>query len=128
MLFTLLSVDAGLLSANTAGSRTRKNPFLFPDEEALLELKMAPAPAAKPAAQKPKPPKKIVQKQYFETNAMIVSAILFSPQKSRAVIDGHIISEGDTFAGRKVIKIDAESVIVEENGYKYIVRLARVGQ
>ena len=122
---TLFFSPGELFAGNT---NIRKNPFLFADEEALLERKMAPAPVVKPVAQTRQPQKKIVQKKYFETNSLTVTAILYSPPKSRAIIDGNIISEGDTFAGRKVLKIDAESVIVEETGYKYIVRLSKVGK
>jgi hypothetical protein len=52
-----------------------------------------------------------------------VTAIVVRPQARYAVINGKIIREGQTIAGRKVLKIEESGVIVMENGVEVTLSL-----
>ena len=46
----------------------------------------------------------------------MVNGILYTIENSSALIDGHIVREGDTIYGVKIIKIDQTKVEFEKNG------------
>ena len=79
----------------------RKNPFLRWEEE-----------------------KKLAQKKMREIiNYLNLTAIFYSPSKSFAVIDGYVVEEGDTIAGKKVIEINPKAVILKDEKGEYILPL-----
>lgn len=55
-----------------------------------------------------------------------LSAILYSPLRSRAIIDGRILEIGDYIDNKEVIEIQPEAVILKDAQSQYIVRLKKV--
>jgi hypothetical protein len=51
-----------------------------------------------------------------------LTAILYSEEKSSAIINGKIVKEGDTINGAKVVKIHADGVELERDGVKWTQR------
>ena len=82
----------------------RRNPFLTVDEE----------------------------KEFGEGKKEIISylnlsAIIYAPGNSYAVIDGRIVGEKGTIENKKVVKIDPQEVILkDEKGKEYIIRMKNV--
>jgi hypothetical protein len=68
------------------------------------------AAASKPRATRPSTP-------------LSVTAIVVRPQARYAVINGKIIREGQSIAGRKVLKIEESGVTVMENGVEVTLNL-----
>jgi len=61
--------------------------------------------------------------KYEELIGPELSAILYSPGDSKAVIDGKIVKEGDMIYGKKVIGITQEAVILTDFQHKFILKL-----
>jgi hypothetical protein len=57
------------------------------------------------------------------TTPLSVTAIVVRPQARYAVINGKIIREGQSIAGRKVLKIEESGVTVIENGVEVTLNL-----
>lgn len=54
-----------------------------------------------------------------------LSAILYNPGNSKAVIDGKIVREGDTVDGKKVLQISPNWVILTDLQRKFILEIER---
>jgi hypothetical protein len=105
----------------------RLNPFLSAEEEAFL------AKRGKPAIQLPfvKQKKKTEardKENLFPVSSLRVSAIMYAPPKSKAVVEGHILQENDVFYGKTLISIKPESLVFEDRGVKYVVNLRKVNE
>lgn len=80
---------------------SRRNPFLMWEEE-----------------------KKFAQKKIREViDYLDLTAIFYSPSKSFAVIEGHVVEEGDMIAGKRIVKINPKAVILEDEKGEYILPL-----
>ena len=56
-----------------------------------------------------------------------LSAIIYAPGNSYAVIDGRIVGEKGTIEDKKVVKIDPQEVILKDDqGKEYIIRMKNV--
>lgn len=84
--------------------RARVNPFLTQEEETALKETGAAIPIS-----------------YLN-----LSAVLYSPQSSRAIINGQILGLGDSIDNKKVIRIEPEAVVLKDAQGEYIVRLKRI--
>lgn len=82
----------------------RPNPFLTQEEEGVLKETGAVIPL----------------------DYLVLSAVLYSPNASRAIISGKILSVGDSIDNKRVIRIEAESVVLKDAQGEYIVRLKGV--
>jgi len=58
------------------------------------------------------------KKVTYSPNEIQLTGILYSEEKSSAIINGEIVKEGDTINGAKVIKIHADGVELERDGVK----------
>ena len=64
------------------------------------------------------------KEQMIETKKEIeLEGIMWDNQKPFAVIDGSVVAEGDFIDGKKVIRIHNESVILDNQGRKEILRI-----
>ena len=52
-----------------------------------------------------------------------LEGIMWDNQKPFAVIDGSVVAEGDFIDGKRVIKIDNESVVLDNQGKKEILKI-----
>lgn len=59
-------------------------------------------------------------------NYLMLQAVLYSPNASRAIINGQIVVVGDSIDNKKVIRIEPEAVILKDAQSEYIVRLKGV--
>lgn len=55
-----------------------------------------------------------------------LSAILYSAQESRAIINGRIVREGDIIDNKEIIKINPENIILKDADNEYTIRLKEV--
>lgn len=87
-----------------AMTQTRANPFLTEEEEKTFQVLG-----------------KVVPIDY-----LVLSAILYSPSGSKAIINGQILEIGSSIDNKEVIEIQPEAVILKDAQSEYIVRLKRV--
>ncbi len=59
-------------------------------------------------------------------NYLVLSAVLYSPNASRAIINSQIVAVGDSIDNKKVTRIEPEAVILKDAQGEYIVRLKGV--
>jgi hypothetical protein len=52
-----------------------------------------------------------------------LSGIMWDEKKPAAIINDNIVSAGDEVQGKKIIKIEKDKVILQEDGQEYILRL-----
>lgn len=57
-----------------------------------------------------------------------LKGILWDSRNPVAIIGENVVKEGDTFDGKKVIKINPDSVILEEQGEQVTLELETAGQ
>lgn len=57
---------------------------------------------------------------------LTLSAVLYSPNASRAIVNGQILTVGDSIDNKEVVRIDPESVILKDAQGQYILRLKNV--
>lgn len=57
---------------------------------------------------------------------LTISAILYSPSASRAIINGQILKKDDTIDNKEIIEIQPEAVILKDSQSEYIVKLKRL--
>jgi hypothetical protein len=55
--------------------------------------------------------------------ALRLSAIVVRPPKRYAIINGQIVQEGETVAGRRVTRIETSRVLVDDNGVEVTLTL-----
>lgn len=82
-----------------------RNPFLTQEEEKIYQQARG----------------KIIIKSGLE-----LAAVFFSPPNSQAIINGQILKVGDIIEGKKIIKINKESVILKDIEGEYILELGSV--
>ena len=52
-----------------------------------------------------------------------VTAVLVSPTRRVAIVNGHALQEGQRIAGAEIVKIDARSVQLREGNREFVVQL-----
>lgn len=120
-------LSALVFSRPVFAQQLRRNPFLSAEEEALLAKKGK--PAATPPLVKQKKKKETRNKEnLFPVSSLRVSAIMYAPPNSRAVVEGHILREKDIFCGKTLTVIKPESLVFEDRGVKYVVNLRKVNE
>ncbi len=62
------------------------------------------------------------KKAYQSTN-FVLSQILISEQRKRAIINEKLVSEGDRVAGAKVLRIDPDKVILRVDGKQRVLAI-----
>jgi hypothetical protein len=55
-----------------------------------------------------------------------ISAIFYSGSSNSAIVDGKILSEGDSLDGKQIVKIDRESVHLAEGKNTYVARIGDI--
>lgn len=55
-----------------------------------------------------------------------LAAILYSPLRRRAIIDGRILGEGDSIDSKRIVQILKESVILKDEEGEYVLKLGEV--
>ncbi|MFH1339341.1 MAG: hypothetical protein ABIH40_05820 [Candidatus Omnitrophota bacterium] len=55
-----------------------------------------------------------------------LTAILYSPLRRRAIIDGRILGEGDSVDNKRIVQILGESVILKDEEGEYVLRLGEI--
>jgi hypothetical protein len=68
---------------------------------------------------------KFKKKGVSKAGALKLSGILWDETKPAAIIDDNIVSVGDKIGDRKVTRITKDTVVLEENGEEYILRLEK---
>lgn len=66
---------------------------------------------------------KLAKKGPSRPEALALSGIIWDEKKPAAIINDNIVSVGDEIQGKKVIKIEKNKVILQEDGEEYILRL-----
>ena len=57
---------------------------------------------------------------------LVVSAIFYRPDNSKAIINGRVLSEGDTIENKEIVRIEPEEVILKEGLSMYTVKMGKV--
>lgn len=88
------------------GALSRISPFLTVQEEQTLEK----------------------QGNVIPLLSLEVTAIFYAPQaeKSRAIIDGRVLSIGDTIQNKEIISISLEEIILQDSQARYVARLKKI--
>jgi hypothetical protein len=55
-----------------------------------------------------------------------ISAIFYSGSRNSAIVDGKILSEGDSLDGKQIVKIDQESMHLKEGRNSYVARIGAI--
>lgn len=85
-------------------TQTRANPFLTEEEEKTFQVLGKAVPI----------------------DYLVLSAILYSPSASKAIINGQILGIGSSIDNKEIIEIQPEAVILKDAQSEYIVRLKKV--
>lgn len=92
-------------SKEASGDMTKmRNPFLTQEEEGVTKETGS----------------------FIPINYLSLSAVIYSPRESRAIINGQILKVGDNIDNKQVVKIEPEAVILKDAQGEYIVRLKKV--
>ena len=116
-----------VFSCAVFAQQPRLNPFLSAEEEAFLAKRGKPA-IPLPFVKQKKKTEARDKENLFPVSSLRVSAIMYAPPNSKAVVEGHILQENDVFYGKTLTAIKPESLVFEDRGVKYVVNLRKVNE
>jgi len=60
---------------------------------------------------------------YRETIRMDLTAVFYTPPKSKIIVDGRIYEEGDIISNKRIVKINPEEAVLKDAKGEYLLKL-----